>query len=109
VQLALPALLADRHPTFNVDQVRPYHDGVAAFPGRPPPHVRPPPVFKGSSAREHKWEVEELKRHKRGRGPGGQYLVKWAGYPVEESTWEPAARLVEDGLQDLIDAFWKRS
>ena len=34
-----------------------------------------------------------------------EYYVKWKGYNHQNNTWEPEQQLVEDGIQDLIDAF----
>ncbi len=34
-----------------------------------------------------------------------QYLMKWKGYPLEESTWEPLEHL--DGCIELIHAYDK--
>lgn len=33
------------------------------------------------------------------------YLVKWKGYSIKDSTWEPETELIKDGLSDLIDEF----
>ena len=39
------------------------------------------------------WEVEYIKDSRLVGQNGFQYLVKWKGFPHEESTWEPAANL----------------
>jgi len=41
------------------------------------------------------YEVEEILRHRWTILNGAEYLVKWKGYSLEESTWEP-----EDNLAD---------
>jgi hypothetical protein len=38
-----------------------------------------------------------------------EYLVKWEGYPKEESTWEPSERLKEDGNEDMIVEFERKA
>lgn len=38
--------------------------------------------------------------------PGGwMYLVKWSGYPASQSTWEPAAGLVN--AKRMVAAWWR--
>ena len=51
--------------------------------------LRPPPAVEGDNP---EWEVEYIKDSRLSRGKL-QYLVKWKGYPQEESTWEPADNL----------------
>jgi len=53
--------------------------------------------------------VEKILKKRRLKGVQ-QYLVKWAGYPDSESTWEPAAAFVN---QELVEEFearlrWKK-
>ena len=55
-----------------------------------------------SRGEEH-FHVECLLRAKRQRGQL-HYLVKWRGYGLEQSSWEPATRLLED-VPDLVAAF----
>jgi hypothetical protein len=47
------------------------------------------------------YEVESILA-KRGSGARTQYLVKWLGYPLWESTWEPASTLKDapDAIAD---------
>lgn len=33
------------------------------------------------------------------------YRVYWKGYSLEESTWEPQYKLIEDGCKNLIDEY----
>jgi len=88
------------HPVINVSQLKEYHDGTAAFPDRPTPLTRPPPVaVEDNGAPE--WEVERILDHRRqGRRKVLQYLVQWKGYPQYEATWEPLEVL--DGALDLV-------
>ena len=83
------------HPVFNTVNLRPYTPDPIS--GRKPP-PRPAPVV---DSKDPEWEVETIKDSRIYRGKL-QYLVKWKGYPHEESTWEPAdnvknsARLVKE-------------
>ncbi|KZT52752.1 hypothetical protein CALCODRAFT_501885 [Calocera cornea HHB12733] len=38
--------------------------------------------------------------------PGWSYLVKWAGYPDSENTWEHEDQF-DEATQDLLERFWK--
>jgi hypothetical protein len=87
------------HPVFNTVKLRPYQED--AIPGRPKP-VRPAPVVRGDSP---EWVVDYLKDSRLYRGKL-QYLVKWKGYPQEESTWEPEENLRNS--QQLIKEFHER-
>jgi hypothetical protein len=49
------------------------------------------------------FHVEKLLK-RRGRSGHYQYLVKWRGYPEDQSTWEDGRRLVED-CADTVDAY----
>jgi hypothetical protein len=54
--------------------------------------------------KSHKlWEVEYVRDHKYGPGKTTEYLLKWKGYPVNESTWEPRSNILED---TLINEYW---
>ena len=41
---------------------------------------------------EEEWEVEMI-LDARGGGRNIEYLVRWVGYPLSASTWEPMANL----------------
>jgi hypothetical protein len=74
------------HPVFNTSRLIPFEED--SIPGRrhPPP---PAPIVEGDLP---EWEVEFIKDSRFYRGKL-QFLVKWKGYPHEESTWEPEANL----------------
>jgi hypothetical protein len=87
-ELSLPPELEALHSTFNIDRLKLYNEGGAAFPDRPQPIDRPPAVVNSDNGAPE-WVVERVvaKRVTRQRV---SYLVKWQGYPEEEMTWEPA-------------------
>jgi transposase InsO family protein len=91
------------HPTINVSQLKPYHDGSAAFPTRPSPLTRPAPAAISNDGAPE-WEVERILDHRRyGRRKVLQYLILWKGYPVHEATWEAVEAL--DGALELVVAY----
>ena len=65
--------------------------------------MRAPPVPLTDSRGEQHYHVERLLSAKRQRGKT-LYLVKWRGYSLAQSSWEPAERLLED-VPDLVAAF----
>jgi hypothetical protein len=104
--LELPPQLKALHHTFNIDKLKPYHDGSKRFPTRPLRYERPPPEAIADSNGDGKWEVREvLASRKRGRSP--EYLVAWKGYPPEENTWEPESSLIP-GARDRLTMFQRR-
>ena len=60
---------------------------------------------KASSASLVQYEIETIMSKRTTRKGIVQYYVKWKGYNHQNNTWEPEQQLVEDGIQDLIDAF----
>ena len=101
--LALPPQLQALHPTFNIDKLKPYRDGVAAFPTRPQPFARPPPVAAADSNGDQVWEVERIVAQRK-HGRENQYLVAWKGYRPEENTWASRSDLA--GAADVL-AEWR--
>jgi len=99
-QLELPKRLKI-HDVINVSKLEDYHDAKDS-PIEHPVYLKQPPVF------EEEYEVEEIigKRVKSGKV---QYLVKWLGYPRNESTWEftedldHAAEAIQDYEQNIAD------
>jgi hypothetical protein len=51
------------------------------------------------------YEVEAIRGHRRGR-MGQYYLLKWAGYPESENTWEHESNV---NCPDLIAEYWART
>lgn len=83
-QLHLPPSMKI-HPVFHTVKLRPFTEDSV---GRRPP-TRPEPVIKNGF---EEYEPEGIRDSRLYRGKL-QYLVKWKGYPIEESTWEPATHL----------------
>jgi hypothetical protein len=75
---------SNAHPVFHVSALRSYTD-----PGPDRAFARPEPVQVGS---EDEYHVEEI-LDERVRRKRKEYLVRWRGYPLEESTWEPVENL----------------
>ena len=98
-QLDLPPSMK-LHPVFHTVKLRPYYPD--SIPGRLPPQ-RLPPVVDGD---QPEWEVEYIKDSRLKGRNSLQYLVKWKGYPHEESTWEPAANL--ENAADAIREFHRK-
>ena len=71
------------HPIIHVSELEPYYEDTF---GRNQP---PPPVIVNN---EEEYEVEKIldKRTYYGKI---QYLIKWKGYPISESSWEPESNL----------------
>ena len=90
--LVLPPQLQALHPTFNIEKLKPYRDGRAAFPDRPQRYDRPPPDIERDSNGDEQFHVERVLA-KRTTRRSKQYLVAWKGYPPEENTWEPLVNL----------------
>jgi transposase InsO family protein len=86
------------HPVFHISKLRRYVESPEEF--GPRGDTRPPGIV-GEDG-ELEYEVEEIMRHKR-IGKHDWYLVKWEGYPIEESSWEPVEHLVnaQQALRDF--------
>ena len=89
-ELELPPQLRI-HPVQNVSKLRRYRRSPPAFDGRPVPNDRPPPDCV-DPAGDAEYRVERILAQRR-VGRRMEYLVKWKGYPNEDSSWEPRANL----------------
>ena len=58
----------------------------------------PPDLVEGEEA----YEVETILNHRK-RGRGYQYLIKWAGYPITEASWESEQSFNSDG--DMLTSY----
>ena len=88
------------HPVFNISRLKVYQDGREAFPHRQQPQDRPPPELNEDG--EEMFEVDSIIA-KRGPPQRIEYLVRWKGYDISESSWEPKSKL--SGAGESIDAF----
>jgi hypothetical protein len=77
------------HDVFHAVLLRPYKETEIYGENYPQP---PPTIQEG----EEVYEIEAILNHRR-RGRTYQYLVKWAGYPVTEASWEPEHVFSDDG------------
>ena len=83
------------HPVFHVSVLRRYnHDENREVPP-------PPPVIINN---EIEYEVEKI-LDTRIRRNKNQYLIKWKGYPMYDSTWESEDNI--KNTQSLLKEFWK--
>ncbi|KAK5956998.1 hypothetical protein OHC33_001367 [Knufia fluminis] len=55
---------------------------------------------------EAEYEVEQVLKHRRTKDKGKEYLIKWKGYDLDESTWEPEENL--SGSQSFIQEYQDR-
>ena len=96
-KLNLPANMRV-HPVFHVSLLKPYTSPNVI--DNRPPAPEPPPAI---TVDDHvEYEVEKILDKRKYRGHT-QYLVKWAGYPDYDATWEPLRNL--KNVQDLIKEF----
>ena len=101
-ELELPPQLRI-HPVQNISKLRRYRHSPAAFDGRPVPLDRPPPECV-DPAGDAEFHVERILAQRR-VGRQVQYLIKWKGYPNEDSSWQPKANL---HCPDLLAEFEER-
>ena len=90
------------HPVLNISRLKAYHNGVAGFPDRRPPHHdRPPP----ETVREDGAQIFEVDRLLAVRGTGRrlEYLVRWKGYPDWEATWQAARELMTTAAEAIAE------
>ena len=90
------------HPVVNISKLRRYRRSPEQFAGRPQPAARPPPEYTDPAGNEE-YEVERI-LGQRGAGSRREYLIKWLGYPNEESSWVPRKNL---GCPEKLQEFEK--
>lgn len=104
--IALPPQMQALHPTFNIDKLKRYRDGRAAFPNRPQRYDRPPPEAQADSNGDEVFVVDRVVAAKK-IGRATHYLVAWKGYPPEENTWEPRSAL--SGARQALDEYHRNN
>lgn len=77
------------HPVFHVSRLKRFHERPDELKPAGQDDTPPPPVIVDG---HEEYEVEDI-LDKRRFGRQIKYLVKWAGYPAEESTWLSRAQL----------------
>ena len=80
------------HAVVNVERLKKYVDGTDQFPSREVEHWRPSGEPVRDANGELEWEVERIIAQ-RGNERNRSYLVKWKGYPLYESSWQPKRNL----------------
>ncbi len=96
------------HPVFHISKLKQYVQHDDQFPIRTQNNSnnnsRPlPEVFQND---EPEFEVEQIldkRTRNRGRNVVIEYLIKWHGFPIHESTWEPIHHL--DNATEAIQEY----
>jgi hypothetical protein len=87
------------HNVFHATLLRPFKETEVYGQS----HPRPPPDIDDG---EEVYEVKNILKHRK-RGRGYQYLVEWAGYPIEEASWETRDNLTS-GADDILQTYRER-
>jgi hypothetical protein len=93
------------HAVVNVDRLKKFVDGTDQFPSREVEEWRPSGEVVRDANGELEWEVERIIAQ-RGSERNRSYLVKWVGYPLYESSWEPKRNL--ENAQRKVAEFQQR-
>ncbi|KAE8260696.1 hypothetical protein A4X09_0g7746 [Tilletia walkeri] len=101
-KLDLPSSMSGLHPVFHISLLEPYHDPASGYSLPRAPAPPPPDIIND----QPEYEVEAI-LSKRTYRRQVQYLVKWAGYPLYDATWESVDNLTNS--QRLIQAFEDRT
>ena len=100
-ELSLPASMRI-HPVFHVSVLAPWRRDQE-FPGHTRAPAQPPAV----DGEADRWEVSALlkrRRVRRARAWCTEYLVRWAGYGVEDDSWVERSD-IDAGLVEAYDRF----
>jgi hypothetical protein len=79
------------HPVINVSRLLPYRDGLLSHPHRYKINNRPLPDIQEDGSEEY--EVEYILAKRGNIGSRIEYLIKWKGYPLWESSWIKKSQL----------------
>ena len=104
------------HPVFNLDKLKKHVDGQKLFPARPAGDDRRGPEAAealeedpraggpaSADPTQETFEVESIldeRARGRGRGAHTEFLVKWAGWPIEQASW-----VAEHDCAGALEAF----
>jgi hypothetical protein len=91
------------HPVFHISRLKRFHERAAEMRGEEDQQLPPPPIIIDG---QEEYEVERIIAKRRFQDQV-QYLVKWAGYPIEEAMW-----LTKEDMKnasDLIKEFEERT
>ncbi len=107
VKLDLPKQYSRLHPTFHIENVKPYHESERTWPGRKQPPRALPRLVKGKK----KWDVERVvdKVIDEEKAENGQivettwYLLKWKNCDDSENSWQRAEELGD--CWDLVEEY----
>jgi hypothetical protein len=93
------------HAVVNVERLKEFVDGADQFPSREIEEWRPSGEVVRDENEELEFEVEYIIAQ-RGNERTRSYLVKWKGYPLYESTWEPQSNLTH--AKEKVAAFQRK-
>lgn len=97
-RLGLPPAMSRLHPVFNVTLLEPWNTPTAESNFRPGNIQIPNNIATGD-----RYEVEGIMDQRHTQARGQEYLVKWLGWPIEDSTWEPTANL--DHCEEILGEY----
>ncbi|KAG7675040.1 hypothetical protein KSW81_002547 [Nannochloris sp. 'desiccata'] len=95
-QVALPPIWRRRYPIFHVEKLKPFVQSTE-FPNRYP--ARPPPDLEQGPDVFNVEKILDRRSTPWGRGFKVEYYVKWEGYPLCDSTWEPKSNFRDAGTE----------
>ncbi|KAG7669117.1 hypothetical protein KSW81_007282 [Nannochloris sp. 'desiccata'] len=95
-RVALPEMWKRRHPVFHIEKLKPFVVSTK-FPSRS--DRRPPPDLEQGSDVYNVEKILNRRSTRRGRGWRIEYYIKWEGYPMCDSTWEPKTNLQDAGTK----------
>ncbi|KAG7674322.1 putative Transposon Ty3-G Gag-Pol polyprotein [Nannochloris sp. 'desiccata'] len=95
-RVVLPEMWKRRHPVFHIEKLKPFVVSTK-FPSRS--DRRPPPDLEQGSDVYNVEKILNRRSTRRGRGWRIEYYIKWEGYPMCDSTWEPKTNLQDAGTK----------
>jgi hypothetical protein len=88
------------HDIFHVDLLTPYRETSSYGTN----YVRPPPVTEENDEEYEVENIQDARRH--GRGRKLQYLVHWKGYPAADDSWVNHS---DPNAPELLKEFYKQT